>query len=237
MYWLLLAAGIQCSSAEVATGSYSHGQPTWPQIPEVGMDTDKHDVVVGYVTSIENETRARYDRLDSKLRALLSANAIAFGLVGGFALIAKPSFLLVALPLLFSVVVALRALGVHKFQSVSLSKQEISREVAELKAIIIRDRVASVNANAGVIDFVGDCLRAAHRYFIASLVAVPFAYGLGLLHSAPPAEVRFLGVDVAQIQGQRGPEGPPGPRGPVGPSARATVMLQSGGEGADAEPD
>lgn len=208
-------SGIDCSFREVKDGRYVHHHPTWPSLDGLGrLEDDKHAVVDEYIRSIEAETKARYDRLDSKLKSLLAANGIAFGLISGLSLLAKPLLLTVVAPLLFSALVSLRALGVHNFQTLSLTRDEVEHDIRTLRATLVLGRLAALNANACVLDFVVDCLRSAHRFFILGLVLVPVTYLIGLRSPNRPPEVR---VQLEATQQLRGPQGPVGPQGSVGP--------------------
>ncbi len=215
----LALAGIECSLEEVANGAYTHQNPTWPDLPTIAFSDDKYEVLDGYVGSIEADTKTRYDRLDSKLRSLLGTNAVAFGLIGGFSLRGKSVFCLVAIPLILSAVLALRALGVHRFATLSLVESEASAHLNALKETALRGRVKAANINASVIDFMVDCFRAAHRYFVAGLVAVPIAYVIGTLlpvSDPPDMRVRIQSIEQAAASAVRGAAGAPGSTGPPG---------------------
>lgn len=224
-YVALRVAGIECSFAEVTAGAFKHDKPWWPPLGNLdALDAEKCAVVDTYLASVEADGNARYDRQDSKLRSLLATNALAFGLVGAFALPGKPLFFIVAVPLVISAALALRALGVHNFQTLSLTKESVSLPLAELKAEVFRGRLSAAQANGPVLDFMVDCFRAAHRYFVVGLIGVPVVYGLSTcLPSADPVvRVRVQDIDravVKAIQGAPGPQGaagPPGERGPHG---------------------
>jgi hypothetical protein len=186
------------------------------------VDDKNYEVLERYVASAEADTKMRYDHVDSKLRTLLATNTLAFALMGGFSLLGRPIFLLVALPLIASAVLGLRALGVHTFQTLSLTDAELSAEIGELRATVLRDRLSAASANACVLDFVVDSFRAAHRYFVAGLVMVPLAYlGAAFLppRENPEVRVRVLGIEeaiAAAVQRVPGPQGPAGPAGPAG---------------------
>jgi hypothetical protein len=226
----LRVAHINCSIDEVAASSYLHKGPMWPPLRQLHTtdvnDSGKYELLAAYADLIENDTKTRYDRVDSKLRTLLSANAIAFGIVGGLSLLGKSLFLVVAAPLVVSALLALRALGVHTFGTVSLDTQEVARQADALKVVWLRDRLAAANISAPVIDFIVDCFRAAHRYFVVALVAGPIAYAIGafLQLSDPPIRVRVQSVDESAAGSVRGPPGPTGSRGPMGPSGEVGPM-------------
>lgn len=217
----LRIAGIQCSFAEVAKGRYAHPGNAWPVLTNTkDLDENKAKVVDEYIDALEADAKTRYDRLDSKLRTLLATNALAFGLVGGFSLAAKPVFWMVAVPLIVSAILAFRALGIHNFQTLSLCDGEIAAEEPELRETIVRGRIGSLNANGSVIDFMVDCFRGAHRYFIVGLLFAPVAYTLGTSATAPPPEVK-VDLDSSHVVAIPGPPGPPGQagtRGPMGPT-------------------
>lgn len=219
VYVALISIGIECSFEEVANGKYIHQGLIWPSLGELdALDDDRYKILSEYLESVEADTKARYDRVDSKLRSLLATNAVAFGLVGGFSLLGKPLFLLVALPLVLSAVLALRALGVHNFQTLSLTETEASKPLGCLKATVLLGRLAAANANVTVIDFMVDCFRAAHRYFVLVLIAVPVAYGIGRLLSVadPPVRVHTQSIEQWEVSAVRGVPGPPGSAGPPG---------------------
>jgi hypothetical protein len=228
VHLLLFVAGIECTYREVADGTYRQTGPTWPSLEKVGsLNDEKYEVVNSYVAALETEAKNRYDRIDSKLRTLIAANAIAFGLIGGFSLQGKPAFFIVAAPLLLSVALAFRGLDVRNVHTVSLSEDGLATALPVVKATMVRDRLACLNANAMVVDLIVDCFRAAYRYFFVGLVAVPIAYAAGKFFPGrlPKVMVELQGGDhVAVIQGPAGPRGPdgaPGNTGPQGPKGPA----------------
>lgn len=226
---------IECGWEEVGQGRFSHKKPQWPELDTAllrGKEKGKKRALVdAYLTAVEADGNTRYDRADSKLRTLLATASLAFGLVSGFALPGRSVFAFVAVPVLFSAALAFRALGVQRYQAPTLNSLEIAATVDELRGTIIKDRLASANANAAVLDFIIDCLRAAQRWFFLGLVAIPFAYVVGNLttpQTRAPAAVAVEAIDraVASIRaavgargptGSTGPPGPPGPAGPPGP--------------------
>lgn len=226
LYVALRVCGIDCSFGEVENGAYSHRGPMWPPLDPQELTETSYPLIDEYVSSLEGETKTRYDRLDSKLRSLLAMNAVAFGLMGGFSLLAKPIFMLIAVPLVVSAVLALRALGIHRLQTVSLTNDEIKVSVAVLKATMVRDRLASLNANALVIDFIVDCLRGAHRAFVFALVSVPIAYVINVYFptQSPEVRVRVDSVAAEAMSGLRGLQAPPNVPSAVSPPGSAAPL-------------
>jgi hypothetical protein len=235
MLCVLRVCGIDCSLKEVAKGCYLAGA-RWDDLRGVTeLDDEKYAVVEKYVAWLETDAKTRYDRIDSKLRSLLTTNAVAFGLVGGFSLLAKPTFIIVAIPLTVSTLLALRALGISTFQTLSLSSDEVNSKSYQLRASLLRDRVGCMNHNDRVINFIVDCTRAAQRAFVVALIAVPLAY-LGRHRfpgATPEVKVQLDGIQATTLQGppgvpgsvgppgSAGPAGLPGPRGSAGPPGPA----------------
>ena len=176
---LLRIVGTECRLHEVAASKYTQTAMLWPTLDRHVLRalTDEHrGVVADYVDGVEGDAKTRYDRVDSKLRTLLGVNGLAFSLITGFSLGGKPLFLLASGPFIVSAILALRALGVHTFQVPSLTAQEVGAELTALHAIRLQGRLSAANENACVVDFIVDCFRAAHRYFVVALIMLPLLY-------------------------------------------------------------
>lgn len=239
---LLRAVGTKCSLPEVSASKYKQPAPLWPALDEDVLRTlsDEHRTVVAdYLDGVEGDAKTRYDRIDSKLRTLLGVNGLAFSLITGFSLGGKPLFLFASAPFIISAVLALRALGIHTFQVLSLSNQEIVREAAELHAIQLRGRLAAANENEYVVDFIVDCFRAAHRYFVLALVMLPLLYvgSLWTEHKeASPVAMSLAAIAPSAANALRGPPGAPGIPGPPGPEGRPGPQGPPGPAGTVAQP-
>jgi hypothetical protein len=228
VYYALIFVGISCSKKEVSENAYKHDIPSWPDLGDLNnIDEEKRTIVDNYLAAIETGENTRYDRIDSKLRTLLTTNSFAFALMGGFSLIGRPLFFaMAAVPFIISAALALRALDVRTFYTMSLNDYEVRSDPSKLKAITQQGRLCAARFNSYVIDFIADSFRAALRYFVVGLVLVPIIYFCST--SLPPApvpetRVHVNAIDPAAVNALRGPPGPtgppgqPGPKGPPGP--------------------
>lgn len=214
MWRVLRLAVIDCTLDEVERGTYTPN-PAPPLPFDIGGSSTKRELMDKYVSALEADVTTRHDRLDSKLRTLLSATAIVAAFVGGFSLTGKSAVLFVAVPALLCTSVVLRALGVHTWQHASLNSSEVSAERDALESTMLRDRFRAVTANEGVVRFMTDCLRASHRYFFVTLLVL---VGLGALRATAGKSVTWLfGDEAPTVRIAPGAEGPPGPAGAQGP--------------------
>lgn len=239
---LLRIVGTECRLHEVAASKYTQTAMLWPTLDRHVLRalTDEHrGVVADYVDGVEGDAKTRYDRVDSKLRTLLGVNGLAFSLITGFSLGGKPLFLLASGPFIVSAILALRALGVHTFQVPSLTAQEVGAELTALHAIRLQGRLSAANENACVVDFIVDCFRAAHRYFVVALIMLPLLYLGGRWldrEVAKPIAVSIAGLDPSAAGVLRGPPGAQGVPGPRGPEGQPGPKGQNGPVGSVAQP-
>lgn len=211
---------IDCSLKEVVESRYSHKLPHWSSLgSDVFANKDIATDVDRYVQSIDDVLRMRHDRLDAKLRGLLSLNGLVFSLNAGLSFGSKVVAVWPALPLIISACIAIRGLSLFQFQQVDISSKELSSEGAAFREILLRGRMDAANANQCVLDVVADYYRGATYYFVLSLAAVLILYSSGRLPEAPqgPASTE------ARASEAQGPVGLSGPVGPVGPEGRPGV--------------
>lgn len=232
MWRVLRLVVIDCTLDEVERGTYT-AKPPAPVPFDVAGTANTRELLEKYVAALEADIRISHDRVDLKLRTLLSATTILAAFVGGFSLTGKTAFLIVAVPILLCTFVVLRGLGVHTWQHAVLNSSEVSAVRNVLEATMLRDRFQAALANDGVVRFMADCLRASHRYFFLTLILLA---GLGALRAVASKSMPWLfGNELPTVQvassGAQGPPGPPGPQGPAGPQGPPGEKGQAGPPG------
>lgn len=149
--WLLLRlARIECSREEVHASAYRHVTPHHPRLSKERLapkDPSVREILDSYIAGLEAASNARSDQVGGKLRTLLATTGLVFALLGGLSLNGSGVFLLPAMALFVSAVVALRALGVGTSSALSLSDDDLGQSADQLRATAAQERMRAVNAN------------------------------------------------------------------------------------------
>lgn len=201
----LYIGGIDCSLEQVRAGRYKNNNNASLTADALAAETDekRQKILETHVASLESSTKARYDRVESKLKTLLSAHGIAFAMIGWFSLTGKPIVLIAVLPVFLSTLVELKAFEVREHHLPTLNAEEL-RDTEKLWSRVLHDRMRASAHNEDVIDFVVDCYRAAHRLFFWGLAAV-FIVGLVVVWraEAPETRVRIQNIEAPALNALR----------------------------------
>lgn len=239
---LMNAVDVDSTPEEALKGTYTHPTVHYPVLSADLFDQDRTPSLVTYCAGVTSEVSARYSNVDQKLRGLLALSGIVTTLLTGLALTGRPYYLVVGLPILVSVFLVAHALSVYRFQSCTVSPEEVKSAVPVAVRLAV-DSIQAANSNMAVIDFLVDCYRAALRYFLIALLLVPVVYAVAALlpRDSTTAEevIESLRSDPALIQLLRGPQGVAGPSGATGPQGMQGPQGAAGPQGpagADGQP-
>lgn len=237
VYLLLRFALIESAYEEVKQSRYNNS-PHFP-IPDSRQITKSNlDQLEEYVKNVEGEVGRRHERVETKLRSLLTLNGIVISLMTGLSLNGSWLFAIPAFPLILSVILSVHALGVYTFQQAILFEHEVTRKPEPIRRTLIQSKLGAANWNSCVVDFIVDVYTAAGRYFVIAIVLVPIAYTVSTavrpVEKEATALIRKLRADEDLLKLLRGPEGPTGPQGPTGPPGPPGLSGPTGAPGTGA---
>lgn len=179
--WVLLfVVGVECRFSEIRKRSYFHPSPALPGIGfeefQNAAEPDR-EAIVQYVRDAASRSGERLARAETKLRTMLGLSGIVFALMAGSGPNNKWRSIVTMVPLVFSVLLGLRGLGVHHFAGPSISSEEVagSKEKAfTLDWLLVKDGLRSINANEAVIDLIVEFAKASIRWLVISMLIALF---------------------------------------------------------------
>jgi hypothetical protein len=241
IFFLRRLAFIECSFQEVTDHRYS-GSPHYPSVETMPTGRNSPDTVrkleaiERYLVGVEADLARRHDRIENKLRGLLTVSGVVFPLMTGLSLNGTLSFAASAIPLVCSVILAVDGLGLNSYTNVTIDSKEASLSAGHLTAVLRRGRIESINQNSAALDYIADGYRAATRYFVMAILAVGLSYMLfnADKEDTASAVIRSLRANrdlLHLLQGPQGPAGIPGPTGATGPAGPTGAQGPAGPAG------